>query len=271
MLADKTMRCRLVAATVASLLAGPATAAVSLGTDWGNGDFDDVQYGDTGLAYVTSFLYVGDLSSTESPTDITSTTSGLDYDYAVNGLGSGMMEVTYRFTNEDVLPWSDMRFMVNVQADGSVTFNDSATVQWGAKGDSGDPDHYQVEEWGMGPLGASTLQSAIVSNNGLADTNTCGTPCDVDMALEWDLASLEPGQIWTITVGLADDGSRLSERFLAATSVDTANTELTFSGNATVVPAPGALLLMASALAGIATAGRRVTPARRPASTPVRG
>jgi len=240
---------RISRAALFTLLMAPAgsvLSAVSLpgGDAWLNGDFDEINYGQTGLAYVKPFLFVGDLAATDKPSNYAAVTN-LDYSYRIDGLDSSMFTVTYSITNNDPASFNDMRFMVDVQADGSGSFNDLAHVTWPAKG-MGGTDHHQVVDFLSVDLSAE-----MVANNGLNDTNACGgAVCDVDFGLQWNLASLGADETWHITIGLSDDGSVLSNRFLQAISVDTFNTELTFSGNATVVPIPAAVILFGSGLLG---------------------
>jgi hypothetical protein len=241
--------------------ASSAMGAVILGTDWGDGSFTDVAYGSpsTGLAYVTPFLYAGGLL--DSPT-IIDTTTLLSYGYSVSGEGTNRMEVTYSISNDDVVNISDtfgeLRFIVDVDPNGNLGadplgFNDTPSVQWGAAS-SGDPDQYQVAEFDF----ITGLQDSIYSNNGLNGTDTCpGGVCDVEFGLQWNLTSLAPGQTWNITIGLADDGSILSTRYLQATSADGPDTTLTFSGVATVVPVPASIYLLGSGLMALLGIGRR--------------
>jgi hypothetical protein len=239
---------------LAMLPASSAMGAVILGTDYGDGSFDDVNYGDpvaTGLAYVAPTLYAGGLIDT--PTGIDTGTL-LTYDYSVSGLGTNLMEVTYSITNDDVANWDDLRFIVKVDPNGNLFvdpggYTDTASVIWPAKID-GDPDKYQVAEYDV----FSGLQDSIYANNGLNDTDTCpGDTCDVDFALQWNLASLAPGETWNITIGLADDGSALSTRYLRADSADGPATSLTFSGTAMVaaIPLPASIYLLGSGLIGL--------------------
>jgi hypothetical protein len=236
--------------------AGTAQGAVLLsgGDIWTNGDFDDISYGATGLAYVKPYLFVGDLASTNKP-DYLATITNLDYSYQLSGSGSSMMQVTYSITNNDALPFTDLRFMVDVQADGSDSYNDIPTGTWPAQ-DSGDPDQYQVVDWSL-----DDLPTLMVSNNSLNGTDTCGgAVCDVDFGLQWNLPSLAPGVEWQIVIGLSDDGLTLSNRYLQASSFDTANTVLTFSGTAaTVVPLPASVILFASGFLCLVSIGRRRT------------
>lgn len=246
---------------LAMLPASGAMGAVMLGTDWGDGSFDDVNYGDpdaTGLAYVAPTLYAGGLIDTPANIDIITL---LTYGYSVSGLGSNRMEVSYSITNDDIANFDDLRFIVKVDPNGNLDadpfggFTDTASVTWGAKV-GGDPDNYQVAEFDFPPNG---LQDSIIANGGLDDSNTCpGGTCDVDFALQWNLASLAPGEIWNITIGLADDGTALSTRYLRADSADGPATSLTFSGTAAVIPLPASIYLLCSGLVGLVGIGGRL-------------
>jgi hypothetical protein len=239
------------------LPASGAMGAVALGIDYTDGSFGDVNYGDpvaTGLAYVNPVLYADGLIDT--PKNI-GTTTLLSYAYSVSGLGSSRMEVTYSVTNDDISDFNDLRFMVEVDPNGNLAadptgFTDTVSVVWGAQA-AGDPDNYQLADY------SDDLLSAIYANNGLNGGNTCpGNTCDVDFALQWNLASLAPGEIWNITIGLSDDGSALSSRYLRADSVDAPTTSLTFSGTATVIPLPATIYLLGSGLLGLVGIGGRL-------------
>ncbi len=236
---------------IGGLSCGFAQASVTLpgGDIYLNGAFDEINYGTTGLLYLTPYLYTGELSVTESPTT-TATTTDLTYSYAIENLGSSMATVTYRIGNEGSDVFTDLRFIVDAQADGSSSFSDSAETvpsPWGAAS-PGDPDQFQIADFN------DDLPNTLGANNGLNGSDTCGGTCDVDFALQWNLAQINPGDVWSIAVGISDDGQTLSTRFLSATSVDTANTVLTFSGQASVsqVPLPPAFALY---LLGLSTIG----------------
>jgi hypothetical protein len=190
---------------------------------------------------------VGELNATASPT-LQANTTNLAYSYSFEGSGTSLFSVTYSILNEGVTPFSDLRFMVDVQADGPdvAPFLDTALAVWGAPS-AGDPDNFQIADFSTLVGG---LASSIVTNNGLNGTDGCsGNACDVDFALQWNLGALQPNETWNIRVGLSDDGSVLSSRYLQATSASTANTVLTFSGNAQVVPEPGTYAVLGLGLA----------------------
>lgn len=247
---------RLAAMLLALVLlaADPSRAVVTLpgGDTLLDGGFDEVSYGASGLAWVSPLLFVGDLGTTKDPQSHALLTN-LTYGYAVAGLGTPMMSITYTVLNEDPVAFSDLRFMLTVQADGSNSFLDAAQVLWGVAA-AGDPDAFQVSDFSA-PGG--DLKSAAILNGMLDGSDACGAPpCDVDFGLQWSLASLGSRQRWTITVGLSDDGSALSDRLLRAQSVDTEDTELTLSGVAMVIPEPRSGVLVLAGL-GILLAARR--------------
>lgn len=249
-----TTRSLIAALALAMLPTAPALALVTLpgGDTLLDGGFDEVNYGATGLAWVSPLLFVGDLGTTRDPQSHALLTN-LTYGYATGGLGTPMMSITYTILNEDASAFSDLRFMLDVQADGSDSFLDTAHVLWGAAA-VGDPDAFQVSDFSA-PGG--TLKEAASASGALDGTNACGAPpCDVDFGLQWSLASLGSGQSWVITVGLSDDGSALSGRLLRARSADTDDTELTLSGVAQVIPEPGSGALVLTGL-GILCAARR--------------
>jgi hypothetical protein len=218
-----------------------------------DGSFDGVHYGATGVGYVSPLLFVGDLGATRDPQSHALLTN-LTYSYADSGLGTPMMAITYTILNEDASAFSDLRFMLDVQADGSDSFADTVNVLWGAAA-AGDPDAFQVSDFSA-PGGI--LKEAAIANGALDGTDACGAlPCDVDFGLQWSLASLGSGQSWVITVGLSDDGSALSGRLLRARSADTADTELTLSGVAQVIPEPGSGALVLTGLGILCAASSR--------------
>lgn len=178
------------------------------------------------------------------------TITTLSYDYGISGLGTSALLLTYTITNDDSLAWNDLRFMLDIQADGEQTnWLDTVAVTWGANSGN-EPDHYQVDEFDY----VDNLINKIVDNNGLDDSDASKSenPLDVDFALQWNLDVLDPGEQWAITALLSDDDSVISpNRFLQATGVGSLDTVLTFSGTANVVPIPGSVFLLVSGVMGL--------------------
>jgi hypothetical protein len=243
-----TVLCALALLPAAGAL---ATMTLPGGDTLLNGAFNEIKYGATGDAYASPFLFVSELASTEPPSDHAAV-SNLSFDYATNGLGTPALSITYTITNEDVADFTDLRFIMNMQVDGSSSFNDTTAVTWGAAA-AGTPDQYQIDDFFTGDL-----IGKIQANNGLDGSDVCGAAvCDADLALQWNIAALKPGEQWIVEVGLSDDGSTLSpNRFLTATSFDTADTAIIFSGTSTVIPEPGTALLLLLGLAGLAGVSR---------------
>ena len=240
-----------LAAAASCALAIPALANIS-GTDTDlNGDFNGgLSYGSTGVAFVSALLYVGDLASTQQPKDQVLGTS-LGYSYSVIGLGSPVVDIVYSFTNGLADTWTDLRFMVNVQPDGSNSFSDTVSEHWLAKQalDPNEPDRREVQDFAFNLK--SSMQATHRVNNG---TNGCGgAACDADTALEWDLPSLAPSASWEVRLRLVDDPSLLTGngRYLQVTSANSAGTVL-YIGNPTLVPEPESYAML---LAGLGVLG----------------
>jgi hypothetical protein len=230
-------------------LSSNVQAAVTLpgGDFFLNGEFDEIHYGQSGLAYLSLYLYTGELGVSESPV-ISAATTDLSYAYSYSGFGQSLATISYTIGNEGAQSFNDLRFIVKVQADGSPSFIDNGRTvpaPWGAAS-VGDPAHFQIADIADG------LNFSIVQNDRLLDNNQCNSPCDIDFGLQWNIDKIAPGQAFILTVGLSDNGLALSQRYLVAESVDSPNTVLTFSGNIAAVPTPAAAGLFASGLVALA-------------------
>jgi hypothetical protein len=243
------------------LPAGSALAAISLdpglGVDYGDGRFDYLTYGSTGTAFVSPLLYLGALDAlpfgvTKPPTEQES--PDLGYSVSHSAFGASTLDISYAITNTTVAStFSDLRFMINAQVDGSSTFMDSVSEVWSAQ-IAGDPDRRQIAEYD----GLNPLLNQIRTGNGVTEgPNPCLVACDADLALQWNRATLSPGETWSINLRLVDDPALvLSGRYLMATSLDTAGTQLVI-GNPQLVPEPQTYLLLAAGLLMVAVATQR--------------
>jgi hypothetical protein len=247
---------RTAALALSLLPAGTAFAALSIGTDLGGGSLQNVGYGSTGLAsQVSPLLFVKELASTQPPVVQVSGTP-LTYSASYSGAGTSVLDLTYTIANTSAsASFTDLRFMLDTQPDGSPSFRDVVSESWGAK-IAGDPDARQVQD--LLPDLSNALLTSMAAGNGVIDgSNPCVGACDADFGLQWNHATLGPGESWTINVKLVDDPSLvIGGRYLMATSFDTAGTQLVF-GNAQLVPEPQTFALLAAGLLMTVVATRR--------------
>jgi len=249
---------------------GGAFAVINVTDSLLDGSFADadITYGDgSGEAFVTPLLFATDFGNTQ-PAKTQVSGAGIDYSYSFSGAGTSAVELDYTFTStrKPTDPFPDvtgLRFMLDVIAYGSnaAVTTDKATQQWpGAV--AGDPDKRQIQDLNIG-----ALKSLLISNNGIGvndGMNNCAPAgCTTNFGLEWDLATLAPGQTWSIKVKLVDSPALVNGgRFLRADSVDVQGNTL-IMGNPTLVPEPitWMMLLAGFVLLGmvrIVAGGRRV-------------
>jgi hypothetical protein len=84
------------------------------------------------------------------------------------------------------------------------------------------------------------------------------------MALEWDLPVLNPNETWRITLNLSDNPTSSANRWVRSTAVDPADSMLTLSGDAAVVPEPSAYATLFAGLGLLALARRFMGRASKP-------
>jgi hypothetical protein len=264
---------KLVAAAAlaaAAAHAGPALATLTVNDTALDGSFSltPIAYGNgAASAYVTPFLYTGDLGGFAQPAKTYANGGGINYSYSFTGSGTSEVDLTYHFMNArspaSVFPnVTDARFMLDVIAAGSGAFppTDKPSENWPAKA-AGDPDKRQVSDASLNPL-----NTYIGNNNTLSDgTSTCGASCTTDLALEWDLAQLTPGQSWDIHVKLLDSALLVTGgRYLRADSQDVAG-NLLIVGNPTLlaIPEPEIYTMVLAGLALLEFRRRRMTKRAR--------
>lgn len=245
---------RLAAALLGLALNGTAGAAIT-GTDTLlDGSFNQLGFGSNGLMNITPLLYVGDFGATDVAAAQVLGTE-LSYGYTVSGLGSPVLSLLYTISNDPGSsgPFSDLRFMLNVRAKGQPGTDDVAkALGFDVPPMPDQPEQFQVFDSAAG--GPSPIER-IRSANGLNGTfagNCAGTGCSTDMALQWNRASLAPGESWQIAVQLVDDPSLVAGgRYLQTFSAG-AGADALILGNVALVPEPGTYAMLGAGLGMLA-------------------
>jgi len=256
-----------IAAAALALAVPLATQAVVTQNDFndGSGDLANISYGaaqDGKLYQLNALLYPGLGLTTQQAQLRTLTLTDLKFSFAVSGDGTGLLDLHYMLTNTGVDARDDLRFMIVLGADGNPgTFQESVAESWKAAV-GGDPTRRETILYDP----ALSLNNKWIASNGAAGPEGSGVPaacgllngCDAFVGLQWDLATLKPGEIWSIHVGLSDNGTALSSRFFTLTADPTGGTSnsMTFSGQAMVVPEASSYLMMLAGL-GLLGLGRR--------------
>jgi len=260
---------------LAMLLAGVVCSAHAVigspGTNFGNGDFKDIPYGALSDGNVFSFsalLFPGGTLATQQVAQRVATLPDFAFDASGIGpknIGTSLAEFDFKVTNVGAVVHNDLRFMVTIGADGNPNnFLESVAETWGAAA-PGDPTRRQTIDWGAtGNDLNARLDVVWANNNGAPGPDGAGVPasckapgtCDSYVGLQWDVATLKPGESFLVRVGLSDNGQHLSSRFLTLTAdpADGINNALTFSGLVQIVPVPEPSSL-AMLVAGLAVMG----------------
>lgn len=263
--------CLLRRTAVAALaLAGVAAQAVvsAPDTDLGNGDFNYIHYGaaqDGAVFQINALFYAGDGLETQQIKQRVFTLPDFKFDangVGPTGAGTALSEYDYRITNVGAVAHNDLHFMAVLGVDGNPdTLKESVAETWGAE-QAGDPVKREVSDWD-GTV-EHALNSLVVTRAaaGLIDGGVpaaCQAPsvCDTFVALQWNVATLNPGDSFLVRLGLSDNGQHLSSRYLTISADPTngINNALTVSGTVAVTPAvpePGSVALL---LAGLGVIG----------------
>lgn len=245
------------------LATGPASSAINFGPggdDLLNGAFNQMSFGSAGRANVTPLLYIDDFAVTK-PASQAVVGSDLSFDYSVLGIGTSTVTINYSVThNGDEFsdPFTDLRLMVATRAKGDPGALDTATpVGFASPPAAGDAAQFRILD--AGAAGPSPIE-ILIGANSLDGSNACGAGCLPEMALQWNRASIAPGDTWTVNFMLVDDPSLVAGgRYLQSASFGGSGQQF-IVGNPVPVPEPGTYALLFAGLGMLALAQRRRRP-----------
>ncbi|MEQ8663408.1 MAG: hypothetical protein RLW62_21535 [Gammaproteobacteria bacterium] len=211
-------------------------------------------YAESGSARIDPALYIdsnttfgpGALAEVYAPPGDVTAATGLGFDYGYADAGSATLRIAYTIRNDTAATWTGLRFLADVSGDPFDVPIEVASVH-GAAATAGDPQAWGIDDFFTGDLFVNDVLGIGQLDNG----NGCGgAACAAEGALQWNLASLAPGERWIITVLLSDAGVTNASRWLefALDAGGPTGAVLSFSGAAVVVPLPAAAWLLAGGI-----------------------
>jgi hypothetical protein len=245
----------VVAAAVLACSAAQAEVKLTAGPNFA-GDYADIVYGQGGnLFELQPYLFINGLGSADYAKGVTSRNPALAFSWATQQVNANLLVVEYKVSNLSALEsFEQLRLMVYANPDGDSTqYLDTVSQTWGAAA-VGDAVRREV-------IALPALDSVISGfklNNALTDGAPAGgcvsaSGCDASWGLQWNAATLKPGESFVVRVGLSDNGQALSGRFLTATAVNNIDTAITISGLGQIaaVPEPSTWALWLCGLMGL--------------------
>lgn len=256
----------LASALVASLLGGGSAHAVvgPPATSTPGGSMANIAYGNGGdIFQLEPMLFVLGLGSADNALTVANRHAALQYSFSVSGQNTGLMTIEYRLRNTSAIEsFNQLRFMVYANPDGAPDLADVLSETWGLAA-AGDPALREGRAF-INPV--SGINVGFGLNNTLSegpqplDAACLAAPgCDATVGLQWNAATLAPGETLRLRLGLSDNGQSLSGRFLRIGSASDPGTVLTFSGQSAIVavPEPGMAWMLAAGLAGLGFVAQR--------------
>ena len=261
----RTTAVALAAAAAMLAAAHDAQALVSApGADSVGDQMANITYGNGGNIYqLEPMLFMLGLGNASDPAAVAGRNAALQYSFAVSGQDTNLMTIDYRVRNTSASDsFSQLRFLVFANPDGAGDLADVLGQSWGpaAAGDADLREGRAVVDPITG-IKADFRVNGTLANTAFPQEPTCAAApgCDATLGLQWNATTLAPGETFHLRLGLSDNGTTLSGRFLTATSVSNPATVLTVSGHGAIVPVPepGAAWMLAAGLAGLVLLRRR--------------